>query len=243
MMIEITNWNKYNPRKDVKTNSWVRLQNNIFSDPKMLEINHETILFFVYLLCQASTKNIHIFELSLCHARKIGRFRTKIIQKSVKSLCHLGIINVVDACSTYENNTQSDENTLRTRIATNERTNDTNERTDRVTLKTTVPFSQINSIVEYLNEKSGKSFKPNSADTIKHINARLAQGFTGDDFKKVIDAKCSDWKNNHEMCKYLRPSTIFGPKFEAYLNEGDGKDNWEKELLAVLKENLPKEVQ
>lgn len=73
-------------------------------------------------------------------------------------------------------------------------------------------------IIDYLNNKAGKGFKATTSDTQKHINARLAEGFTIDDFKAVIDQKCAEWKGT-EMKKYLRPETLFGRKFEGYLNE------------------------
>ena len=73
-------------------------------------------------------------------------------------------------------------------------------------------------IVEYLNEKANKNFKPTTRKTQSLINARLNEGFSLDDFKKVIDIKCSQWLGT-EMEKYLRPETLFGPKFEGYLNE------------------------
>lgn len=72
-------------------------------------------------------------------------------------------------------------------------------------------------IVDYLNEKAGTSFRAKSKDTQKHINARLEEGFTVEDFKTVIDNKCADWKGT-EWEQYLRPSTLFGTKFENYLN-------------------------
>lgn len=72
-------------------------------------------------------------------------------------------------------------------------------------------------IVEYLNEKSGKSFRAETADTKKHIKARLSEGFTIDDFKSVIDKKCAEWLGT-DMEQYLRPQTLFGTKFESYLN-------------------------
>ena len=40
-----------------------------------------------------------------------------------------------------------------------------------------------------------------------------------DDFKRVIDNKVNDWIDNPDMCKYLRPETLFSNKFEGYLNE------------------------
>lgn len=74
------------------------------------------------------------------------------------------------------------------------------------------------SIVEYLNEKSGRNFKPSIAKTKSVINARIKEGFTLDDFKIVIDKKCADWMGK-DYEKYIRPQTLFGTKFEAYLNE------------------------
>jgi uncharacterized phage protein (TIGR02220 family) len=73
-------------------------------------------------------------------------------------------------------------------------------------------------IINYLNEKANKNFKPSTKKTQSLINARIKEGFTLDDFKKVIDIKCSQWLGT-EMEKYLRPETLFGTKFEGYLNE------------------------
>ena len=73
-------------------------------------------------------------------------------------------------------------------------------------------------IVSYLNEKAGTGYKPNTAKTKSAIHARLSEGFTIDDFKTVIDKKCADWIGDEKMEKYLRPETLFGTKFESYLN-------------------------
>lgn len=80
-------------------------------------------------------------------------------------------------------------------------------------------------VISYLNEKTGSKFKWQSKDTQKHINARVTEGYTLDDFKKVIDIKCAEWLGDARMCKYLRPSTLFGTKFEAYLNQRDTSSN------------------
>ena len=73
------------------------------------------------------------------------------------------------------------------------------------------------SIVDYLNEKTGQKFRASTKATQQHINARLAEGFTVEDFKRVIDNMCADWLGK-EWEQYLRPSTLFGSKFENYLN-------------------------
>ena len=78
--------------------------------------------------------------------------------------------------------------------------------------------SVVNEIVNYLNEKSGKHFTSSSKETIKVIEARIKEGNTIDDFKKVIDTKCAKWLRS-EFEDYLRPITLFGNKFNSYLNE------------------------
>lgn len=74
-------------------------------------------------------------------------------------------------------------------------------------------------IVSYLNEKSGRDFKPTTKSTQAHIKARLLEGFTAEDFMAVIDSKCEKWLTNPEMSEYVRPATLFGTKFESYLQE------------------------
>ena len=72
-------------------------------------------------------------------------------------------------------------------------------------------------ILSRLNEKAGTSYRPSSKATQGHINARLADGYTVEDFFSVIDKKCAEWRGT-DMEKYLRPETLFGSKFENYLN-------------------------
>lgn len=82
------------------------------------------------------------------------------------------------------------------------------------------PKAEVREILDYLNAKTGKSFRASSESTTRKVAARLKEGYTVDDFKRVIDNKVADWANDGSMAKYLRPETLFGTKFEAYLNEG-----------------------
>ena len=74
-------------------------------------------------------------------------------------------------------------------------------------------------IIAYLNEKAGTRYKHTTGKTRDCIHARLKEGFTLDDFKTVIDKKCVDWLGAEKMERFIRPETLFGPKFEGYLNE------------------------
>ena len=85
------------------------------------------------------------------------------------------------------------------------------------------------SIIDFLNQKTSKNFKSTSRETRKKINARLNDGFSLQDFKKVINVKTTQWKNDKTMSKYLRPETLFGTKFEGYLNEVVEQSNTEQD--------------
>ena len=74
-------------------------------------------------------------------------------------------------------------------------------------------------VVDHLNQKAGTNYKVTSKTTQEKINARLNEGYSLDDFIAVINKKCDVWLKDAKMCKYLRPETLFGNKFESYLNE------------------------
>ena len=74
-------------------------------------------------------------------------------------------------------------------------------------------------IIDYLNKKTGSNYKTSTSKTKSLITSRLNEKYTVDDFKKVIDIKSEQWLKDNKMKAYLRPETLFGSKFEGYLNE------------------------
>lgn len=96
--------------------------------------------------------------------------------------------------------------------------NDTDNDNDTEKIKYIYPYSEV---VGYLNERAGTSFRDQSKNTRTHIKARCDEGYTLDDFKTVIDKKVKEWKGT-DYAKYLRPETLFGSKFESYLNAQEG---------------------
>jgi phage replication O-like protein O len=87
---------------------------------------------------------------------------------------------------------------------------------DNIQKKDVPPYKDI---IIHLNLQTGKTFSAETKATQSHINARWKEGFTLDDFKTVIDNKCTSWLHDHKMSIYLRPETLFSSKFESYLNE------------------------
>ena len=102
-------------------------------------------------------------------------------------------------------NDNDNENEVSTHDTGNESSNDS--------------FSEsCSEIITYLNSKAGTGYKPTTTKTKTAIKARFSEGFTVEDFKTVIDKKCAEWIGDEKMEKYLRPETLFGTKFEGYLN-------------------------
>jgi uncharacterized phage protein (TIGR02220 family) len=89
----------------------------------------------------------------------------------------------------------------------------------------------VNQVIDYLNEKSKKSFKPSSDSTIKHISARIREGFLIDDFKRIIDYKCKEWLGDQQWDKFVRPETLFGTKAEGYLQAAKSATTKQPSLL------------
>ena len=81
----------------------------------------------------------------------------------------------------------------------------------------------IKNIINYLNNKCNTRYRYTTRATQDKIKARLNEGFTEDDFYAVIDVKNAEWGNDTRMSQYLRPETLFGTKFESYLNQCKSK--------------------
>lgn len=79
------------------------------------------------------------------------------------------------------------------------------------------PYKEI---IDYLNQNTGSKYRSSGVKTKRLIKSRFNEGFSLDDFKQVINIKSAQWLKDQKMSKFLRPETLFGSKFESYLNEG-----------------------
>lgn len=130
---------------------------------------------------------------------------------SIESTSKYSVITVLnwDEYQQNDNHLSSSGQSSVKHLSTNN--NDNNENN-----KTKVDYGAL---IKYLNEKTGRAFHNTEANR-KLIKARLHDGFTKKDFKLVIDYKSTEWKDNKDMQKYLRPNTLFAPShFDDYLNE------------------------
>ena len=94
-------------------------------------------------------------------------------------------------------------------------------------------LTEIKEIVQYLNDRCGTRYRYQTKGTQEHINARLKEGYTVDDFKLVIDKKFEEWHGT-DMEKFLRPETLFAGKFESYLNQKIVKKTYQSQTAQML---------
>jgi len=105
--------------------------------------------------------------------------------------------------------------------------NDNDNENDNEKEKDIVPFAEI---IRDLNSQTGKNYKHDAEATQRLIRARWSEGYRFEHFQKVHSNKARQWKDDPKMDEYLRPSTLYGTKFEAYLNQADGPQGVEEKL-------------
>jgi uncharacterized phage protein (TIGR02220 family) len=143
----------------------------------------------------------------------------EITQKSTNKFSIITVCNY-DDYQTQENPTNqqltSNQPATNQQLTTNNNVNNITKNKDNVGQK---PRQQIpyKKIIDFFNEVTGKDFKHSTNGTKSQIRARFAEGFTIDDFKTVIQGKFDEWKCDEKMEQYIRPTTLFGTKFESYL--------------------------
>lgn len=112
-------------------------------------------------------------------------------------------------------------NTMATNTNNNTKTNTSpNSKSNTLSDKSDV-WLLSRSVLSYLNDKAGTSYKTDDVNSVRLITGLSQKGYTEEQMKTVIDKKVGSWLGDPKVEQYLRPSTLFGPKFEQYLSEPD----------------------
>jgi uncharacterized phage protein (TIGR02220 family) len=153
-------------------------------------------------------EKLELLEVSLFDPSKV---------KPEQSLARANAVSL-QTCSNIMSSTGPDEpsNVTKSIIEGTVLTQAIPETSSKTSTKKEIPIVEI---LDYLNLKTHSHYKPTTKKTKTVINARINEGFTLGDFKKVIDLKTAEWLNDPHWSKFLRPETLFGTKFESYLNQ------------------------
>lgn len=117
MRIKIVNWSKFNnPRKDVKSTTWFRFQNDYFTDSDFCDLPLDQKLVFPYLCSVSSSKMRDEFDVSERVACAVLGIPESAFLSCTKYLQSRGIIEIPtsrerirvrNAARTYQNDTPS----------------------------------------------------------------------------------------------------------------------------------------
>ena len=196
------------------------------------------IYFYLYKKCDFDNMEVKVTTSQIVTGVKIIDLTDRIVNTELKKMIEAGFLKLVKKgskgnFSIYQiiktseimvtnayvigNSKDSDSNALEGKEVTNAyvigNSNSKNKE------KNNNIYSEV---IKYLNEKANTNYRASTKNTQSFISARLKEGFTVEDFKKVIDIKAKNWIGT-DFEKYLRPATLFGTKFENYLNEANKK--------------------
>lgn len=122
--------------------------------------------------------------------------------------------NVYDRIRTYTNATNNNSNN-NNNTNSNSKSNSNNESTP------VDVWVLSRSVLSHLNDRAGTHYRTDAADSVRLISELHHKGYTAEQMIAVIDKKAAAWLGDPKVEQYLRPSTLFGPRFEQYLNEPD----------------------
>ena len=196
------------------------------------------IYFYLYKKCDFDNMEVKVTTSQIVTGVKIIELTDRIVNAELKKMIEAGFLKLVKKGSkgnfsiyqiiktnemmvtnayVISNSKDSDSNDLEGKEVTNAyvigNSNSKNKEKEN---------NIYSEVIKYLNEKANTNYRPSTKNTQSFISARLKEGFTVEDFKKVIDVKVKSWIGT-DFEKYLRPATLFGTKFENYLNEGNKK--------------------
>lgn len=196
----------------------------------------DTLQLFLYLLLKATHKDTRYMGYEIKRGQCVFGIRkaaldTKVSPRSIRTsitrlktthevtLQTTHLFSIVTVCNyeiyqSQENENDTPNDTQNDIVTTHDR-----HTTDTIQECKNEKNKDIVEIVSFLNTTCGTSFRDQSAATRKHISARLSEKFSIQDIKAVITHKHSEWRADPKMKKYLRPETLFGTKFEGYLQE------------------------
>lgn len=112
--IEIRNFKKYNPRKDLKSMTWYRVESNMFSDHEFCGLSSSGKLLWYYLLAKHAQKNTSKTVLKLHLIAKEVGLRTDFVQRGLKQLEEIQWVTVRTRTKKALTNSNTDRSTTRT---------------------------------------------------------------------------------------------------------------------------------
>ena len=219
----IKNYERYQSKKaDRNTLPWIKLHKKIMNDWGYGELRVSERLMFIHMLLMADSVS-NRFPVDPQWMRTRLQVEAQWIFANFESK---GLIEIIGQQGKTENVSRREDINLNNINLKEKRESRLAEKT-----KEQIQSNLTKSVIEYLNSKLGTQFKSTGKEVNSHIHAREQEGYTLEQFKQVIDCQIEEWAGNSKMAQYLRPNTLFSPKFEGYYNASIVVKAKEAELL------------
>lgn len=92
--VEIVNWNKFNPRNDMKVMSWFRMSSELGHDQKLFGLRPDEKWVWIFLLCEAAKKTGSKFKTDLQYLAYYTRVDEKLITHTLDYLEEQNLIKI-----------------------------------------------------------------------------------------------------------------------------------------------------
>jgi uncharacterized phage protein (TIGR02220 family) len=213
--VEIKNWSKHNPRSDAKSCTWFKMSNEFFNDPEFYGASLESRMVWIFILSAASKKMSPKIKINTqMIANSLGS-RLESIDFAIEQLAFIGCLAIsIAPVISITSGPNVKTMLLSSSVSNITEHNITEHNEDNITnIKPKFgPFEIIN----LLNSLCFTTFR-NGQGHSRHINARIEEGFTLEDFTAVIKFKFAEWSNDPKFAHCIRPETLFGTKMDSYL--------------------------
>ncbi|HET8688991.1 MAG TPA: conserved phage C-terminal domain-containing protein [Methanosarcina sp.] len=210
-------------------NPWFRMYSEFMHDPKVQMLSEQDQRRLVMILCMRCNSDVTLQDNHVTFTLRISNeewMRSKNVfiqsgfideQNNVLNWDKRQFISDSSAARVAKHRALHKQVNVTQRNVTV--TSPEQNRTEQKHKKPSSSMPDVLEVLEYLNEKASRNYKPVDANA-KFIIARFNEGATVDDLKRVIDAKVKEWGNDAKWSKYLRPATLFNAeKFAQYSGE------------------------
>ena len=193
MKVTILNWKKYNARMDVKSTSWLRLNNDFCSDAKMFKYDCEQRMVFIYILCEASRAMKDEIEVDCDLVAALLKMPSEKVREALDLFSQepnplISFECNIDVTPKILKKISRDEHvTTRTNEQTNERTN---EQESTASPKLDLDYQVEVKVLESWNSLDIVNHKPIQSSLVKirkHLKVRL-KNYSLD---QILQAMCN----------------------------------------------------